>query len=261
MEFDFQDEVALVTGGASGIGRATAATLAARGATVVSIDVERTPRDGRDRFGDLVDDGELVVGDVTDESVVDRAVDRAESLGNGHVTVAVNCAGVGSSGRLDQIDRENLRDAYEVHVEGTYNVCRAVVPEMADHGGGAVVNTSSVAAQVGWPATADYAPAKGAIESMTRQLATDFSPEGVRVNAVAPGFVRTGMNADVWSEDRDAKFDERVGEETARERTLLPYLGEPEDIASVVAFLASDHARFVTGQVLTADGGWTVSAW
>ena len=260
MEFDFQDSTAVVTGAGSGIGRAISALLSNSGATVVGIDIESRPADGRAQFDEVVEDGTLVVGDVSDESAVKRTVQMARKRG-GFIDIAVNCAGIGSNGRLDQIDRDDLSRAYEVHVEGTYNICSEVIPEMAERGEGSVVNTSSIAAKLGWPATADYAPAKGAIESMTRQLAADFSPEGVRVNAVAPGFVKTGMNADVWSVDETAKFDERVGLETARDRTLLPYLGEPEDVAGVVGFLLSDAARFMTGQVVTVDGGWTIGAW
>lgn len=260
MEFDFQESTAVVTGAGSGIGRAASALLSNSGATVVGLDVESEPADGRAHFDEVVENGTLVVGDVSDESVVKRTVQTARERGE-FINIAVNCAGIGSNGRLDQIDRDDLSRAYEVHVEGTYNICSEVIPEMAERGEGSVVNTSSIAAKIGWPATADYSPAKGAIESMTRQLAADFSPEGVRINAVAPGFVKTGMNADVWSGDETAKFDERVGLKTAQERTLLPYLGEPEDVAGVIGFLLSDAARFMTGQVVTVDGGWTIGAW
>jgi len=259
MEFDFQSETALVTGAGSGIGRATAGLLSAAGAAVVGLDIEPEPKDGRDQFEDVVDDGTLIVGDVSDAVVVNAAVEEATQWGG--VDIAVNCAGVGSHGRLDAIDADDLRRAYEVHVEGTYNVCSAVVNGMVDRGTGRIVNTSSIAAQLGWPGTADYAPAKGAIQSMTRQLAADYSPDGIRINAVSPGFVKTGMNADVWAAEKDAKFDERVGIETARDRTLLPYLGEPDDVAGVIGFLVSDRSRFITGQIVTVDGGWTVGAW
>ena len=261
MPANFQDRVAVVTGASSGIGRAVAATLAAGGAYVVGIDVREEPRDERDSFAEAVETGELVVGDVSDETVVDRAFDHAADEGGDAVTIVVNCAGIGSNGRIDEISAENLRRAYEVHVEGTYNVCTRAIPAMREREDGRIVNTSSIAARTGWKGTADYAPAKGAIESLTREMAADLSPEGIRVNAVAPGFIKTGMNADVWREDRDQKFEGRVGREMAEQRTLLPYLGEPKDVAEPIAFLASDAAHFITGQVLVVDGGWTVSAW
>jgi NAD(P)-dependent dehydrogenase (short-subunit alcohol dehydrogenase family) len=261
MSNDFRETTAVVTGAASGIGRATAAELAERGAYVVGIDVSSEPADGRGSFEECVESGRLLEGDVTDRPLVDGAVRTASEAGPGAPTVAVNCAGTGSSGRFTDLTVEELRRSYRVHVEGTFNVCQAVLPGMYEAGGGAIVNTGSIAAHLGWPGTADYSPAKGAVESMTRQLAAEASPEGVRVNAVSPGFVRTGMNADVWDPDEAASFETRVDVAEARERTLTPRLGEPADVAAVNAFLASDAARFVTGQVLAVDGGWTVNAW
>lgn len=261
MPNNFQDTTAVVTGAGSGIGRATAEELADRGAYVVGIDLDADPADGRASFAERVETGRLLEGDVSDRAVVDEAVRVATDEGESAPTVAVNCAGVGSSGRFEEVTVEDLRRAFRVHVEGTFNVCRAVLPGMYEAGGGAIVNTGSIAALVGWTGTADYAPAKGAVEAMTRQLAAEASPKGVRVNAVSPGFVRTGMNADVWDADEAPDFDDRVDVDVARERTLTPYLGDPEDVAAVNAFLASDAARFVTGQVLPVDGGWTVNAW
>lgn len=258
---DFRNTTAVVTGAASGIGRATAAELSECGAYVVGIDVDSDPADGRRSFDECVETGRLVEGDVADRTVVTAAVRTATEEGPGAPTVAVNCAGVGSSGRFEDVTVEDLRRTYRVHVEGTFNVCRAVLSGMYEAGGGAIVNTGSIAAGLGWPGTADYTPAKGAIEAMTRQLAAEASPEGVRVNAVSPGFVKTGMNADVWDSEATSKFDDRVDVDVARERTLTPYLGEPSDVAAVNAFLASDAARFVTGQVIPVDGGWTVNAW
>jgi len=259
MQYSFPSGAAVVTGAASGIGRAAAAAFSEADLTVVGLDVATDPGDGQARFEDVVTDGVLLEGDVTDPSDVDRAVDRAEDAGP--VQAVATCAGIGSTGGPDTVDREDLRTAFAVHVEGTYETIDRVLPGMRARGEGAIVTTSSIAASLGWRGTTDYAPAKGGVEAMTRQLAAEVSPDGVRVNAVSPGFVRTGMNADVWATDRAADHADRVDLSTARERTLLPRVGDPRDVGRVIAFLASEDAGFITGHVLPVDGGWTVNAW
>ncbi|MDY6819583.1 MAG: SDR family oxidoreductase [Halobacteriales archaeon] len=248
---------AVVTGAASGIGRATAVALADNAVTVYGLDLQAEPRDDGPRFDELITDGELVTGDVSDPAVVESFIQAARSAGP--ISIAVNNAGIGGHGQLDGIDTEDWQRTFGVHVEGTANVCQAVLPDMVDRTDGRIVNVSSVAALLAYPQLADYAAAKGAIASLTRQLAADYSPDGIRINAVAPGFIKTAMNADVWKSDRSVQQDGAVDLDDATRGTLLPYLGEPADVADVITFLVSDRARFLTGQVFPVDGGWTVS--
>ena len=256
MRLDLDGKTAIVTGAGAGIGRATSSLLSDRGASVVGLDVDAEPYDGGDHFDDLVETGELVVGDVSDPDDVDRLFDACE--GYGAPDIVVNNAGIGSRGTIEDVDLEMWRRMYQIHVEGAYHVCRRAVPDMAERGDGRVVNITSVGALVPYRNAADYASAKGALVGLTRNLAADYSPEGVRVNAVAPGIIRDDLSKDHWA----GKSEEELGNEarliSAVDRTLLPYIGNYDDVAEAVAFLVSDAARFVNAQVLAVDGGWSV---
>lgn len=256
MRLDLDGKTAIVTGASAGIGRATSSLLSERGATVVGLDVDADPHSGGPHFDDLVETGELVVGDVSDEADVDRLFEACERYGD--PDIVVNNAGIGSRGTLEDIDLEMWRRMFEIHVEGSYHVCRRAIPGMAERGDGRVVNITSVGALVPYQNAVDYASAKGALIGLTRQLAGDYSQHGVRVNAVAPGIIRDDVTKDHWA----GKSPEELGNESrlisAVDRTLLPYIGNYDDVAEAIAFLVSDASRFITAQVLPVDGGWSV---
>ena len=250
------DHTAVVTGAAAGIWRATASLLSDHGAAVVWLDIDAEPHDGGPPFDDVVKHGELVVGDVSDPESVDELFATAREYGG--PSIAVNNAGIGSRGSISEVGLDAWREMYRIHVEGAYHVCRRALPTMVERGDGRIVNVSSVGALVPYEESADYASAKGALVSMTRQLAGDYSKDGVRVNAVAPGIIRPEQT----KADFTGKTHEELGDQgrlvSATERTLLPYIGDPADVAEAITFLCSDPARFITAQVLPVDGGWSV---
>jgi NAD(P)-dependent dehydrogenase (short-subunit alcohol dehydrogenase family) len=253
MNPEFDGSTAIITGAASGIGRETASALSDRGAYVVGLDRQSDPTDQGPVFAEAVSNGELVLGDVTNEDDVREAIELADE--QGPISVVVNNAGISALGvPIEDVEPEDWQRAFAVHVNGTYNVCRYTLPIMREREAGAVINISSQFGLRGYHSRPEYAAAKGAITNLTRQLAVDYSPHGIRVNAVAPGFIRTGMTADTWRGEGD-----RTSLETIRERTLLPDLGDPIDVANVIIFLASELASHITGQIISVDGGWT--AW
>lgn len=244
-----EDRVAVVTGAARGIGRGCAAVLAGYGARVVVADVDaargrETARELRERGGDVTYE-ELDVRIEADwTSLRDRLLD-----GYGSWDVLVNNAGVTVAAPLPDLSLEEWREAMRVNVEGVFLGMKHACPVMAEQGGGSVVNISSVAAMVGREAWTCYGATKGAVRTMTKDVAVEYAQDQVRVNSVHPSLVETPTSVEM-----------AMGtplEEIAEQMTPMGEVGQPEDIGQAVVFLASDRARLITGAELVVDGGMT----
>jgi NAD(P)-dependent dehydrogenase (short-subunit alcohol dehydrogenase family) len=238
---DLRGEVAVVTGGANGIGGACVALLAACGARVVVLDREAPAR--------LPAGAEAVVVDVTDETAVDAAMAGVvERLGSLDVLVA--SAGVAIRRPAVELSLADWQTVVDVNLTGVFLCARSAARHMIAGGGGRIVNVASIMGIVGGGAypNVSYQAAKGGVVNLTRALAIEWAPHGIRVNAVAPTYVRTRMTAGLLA-------DAEVLAELER-RTPLGRLAEPEEVADAVLFLAGRGSAMVTGQVLAVDGGY-----
>lgn len=242
-------KTALVTGGSRGIGKAIVWALAREGAKVAF--VYHSNSEAADA---LVRDLELdqrealaIQGDVKDKTAADAIVAQVLERWE-KIDILVNNAGIIQDGLLATMDADQWQDVINTNLTGTFNFCQAVTRPMMSARSGRIVNMSSVAATVGNPGQANYAASKGGVEGFTRCFAAEIARRGVTVNAVAPGFIETDMTVAV----RNAAGDQIKKMIPARR------LGQPEDIAAAVLFLCGDDASYITGQVLTVDGGLTL---
>jgi NAD(P)-dependent dehydrogenase (short-subunit alcohol dehydrogenase family) len=236
-ERDLVGRTAVVTGGASGIGRATALALAARGARTAVLDL---------RSADLGGDVVSVTCDVTSTASVEEAA-RAVRDRVGAVHVLVNSHGISGFGTLPGLDEADWLRMLDVHLNGTFRTCRAFVTDMIDAGWGRIVNVSSVGGLRGGPMLVHYAAAKAGVVGFTKALAIDLGPKGVTVNAIAPGLVDTPML-------RASGLSDAVRAGVIASMPIRR-LGTPEDVAAACMFLVSDAAAWFTGQVLSPNGG------
>ncbi len=240
----FQDKSAFVTGAGSGIGEAVARALHREGARITLADLSF------DRVQALA--GELGNGrasacalDVRDEDAVARALPADLDL-------LVNVAGIGSTTTAPETPLEIWEDVFAVNARGTFLTCKHAIPSMIERGGGSIVNMASIAGVVGLRNRAAYCASKGAVIAFTRAVAVDHVADGIRVNAVCPGTVDSP-----WVQRLVTDAGESL--DALRARQPMGRLGQPDEIAEAVLYLASDAAAFITGTVLTIDGGLTAA--
>jgi len=244
----FTGKVALVTGGTSGIGKATAIAFARAGAKVVL--TGRREKEGAQVVAEikkLGGDAAFVRADVAKDGDVKKMVDFTIDK-FGKLDVAFNNAGVEWMGPLDQATEAEYRRIFDINVWGVLNSMRHEIPAMLKNGGGAIVNTSSVAGHVGLPQVSVYIASKHAVEGLTKSVALEVAKQNIRINAIAPGVIGTEM------------FDRFAHEDKVRDQiisiTPVGRIGASEEIAAAVLYLASDNAKFTTGSSLVVDGGF-----
>jgi NAD(P)-dependent dehydrogenase (short-subunit alcohol dehydrogenase family) len=242
----FTGKTAIVTGAAGGIGRSVAIRLAAEGATVALVD--RLDEGLDQTYRDVTSQGAQALSHLADVSVADqvRSAVGAAASQFGPVHVLVNCAGVSLRVPFPELTEQQWDYVVDINLKGTYLMCQAAAAAMTD-GGGAIVNISSVAAEVASGESVHYAASKGGVRQLTKGLAVSLAAQNIRVNAVGPGPIETAM----------ARERQRLdgGYELLLSRVLRGRLGRPEEVAAAVAFLASDEADFITGTTLYVDGG------
>ena len=229
-------KTAVVTGGGSGIGRAVAARLRADGYHVATIDLKPS------------DDEFAHTADVTDRPQVEQVLSAIRAQ-LGPVTVLVNAAGLDGFKRFTEITFDEWQKVIDVNLNGVFHCIQAVLPDMVDAGWGRIVNISSSSTHSGTPYMSHYVAAKSAVNGLTKSLALEYGPAGITVNAVPPGFIDTPML-------RSAEARGRLRDVQATiDATPVRRMGKPEDIAAACAFLISDEAGYITGQILGVNGG------
>jgi NAD(P)-dependent dehydrogenase (short-subunit alcohol dehydrogenase family) len=255
-EMRFRSRVAAITGGARGIGRACALRFAREGARVAILDIlEREAAATVADMEALGCEALAVRCDVRDEGQLQDAVQRIVGVW-GRIDIWVNNAGVYSGSPLVEVPLADWEQTLGVNLTGVFLGCRAVAPLMRAQGSGRIVNISSMSGKTSWPATAEYSASKSAVIGLTRSVALDLAPFGVTVNAVCPGNTLTEMVRKVAATiaPRDGITAEAWLALRAQD-CPLKRLAAPEEIAGPVAFLASDDARYITGQAISIDGG------
>jgi len=243
---DDSGKVALITGGGRGIGRAIAETFARAGHTVV-INYSKSAKDAEALSESLSTGSAAVVAeqaDVSDPAQARRMIDKVASQYGG-IDVLVNNAGITRDGYLMLMSDEDWHEVISTNLTGVFNCCRAVTGHMISQRGGVIVNVASLSGIDGLPGQTNYAAAKGGVISFTRAFSKELAPFGIRVNAVAPGVIETEMTGALSERTKEGLLS----------AIPLKRFGSPDEVASVVRFLASDDASYITGETICITGG------
>lgn len=242
--FDLSGQQAIVTGAGSGLGRAIALGFDARGATVVVADIDR---EAAEEVADACTDGIAMKVDVTDEDSLRSLRDEVRSE-YGDFQILCNVPGINIRKAVFSLSFDEWQEITRLNLDGMFQAAKILGEPLVNNGDGSVINMASVRGIDGGANQSAYSASKGGVIQLTKVLAAEWAPE-VRVNALAPGYIKTPLVREAMG---DQEWYERM-----REGHLLDRFGEPEEVAGAAVFLASDAASFVTGSILTVDGGWT----
>jgi NAD(P)-dependent dehydrogenase (short-subunit alcohol dehydrogenase family) len=246
-----QDKVAVITGAKTGIGFATASRFAAEGAKIIVADV----KDAHQEVGELMGQGaeaRFIQVDVSNESQVAALIEQTVAI-FGRLDILVNNAGVELAKTIADTTETEWDRLMSVNLKGVFLCSKAAIPVMRHQGAGVIVNVASELGLVGGSEIAAYSASKGGVVQMTKSMAIDHAADGIRVNCIAPGPISTPLLESIIESSANPEEERR----SIVMKTILKRLGRPEEIANVIVFVASDEASYMTGSIVTVDGGWT----